>query len=138
MGIKKPKIKGKKVKILFSLYVRFYTKNNQGKGEKNVRLLPRITESRSVIRATMKRVGADTVLLYRLMENPVPGRTSGLRFMYSLTVTKIDRGGERRQVEYLRDITRSREEALNIFTLVSRGRVFPDNAAEIVSDLISI
>ena len=138
MGIKKPEIKGKKVKILFSLYVRFYTKNNQGKGEKNVRLLPRITESRSVIRATMKRVGADTVLLYRLMENPVPGRTSGLRFMYSLTVTKIDRGGERRQVEYLRDITRSREEALNIFTLVSRGRVFPDNAAEIVSDLISI
>lgn len=103
-----------------------------------MRWLPRITESRSVIRATMKRVGADTVLLYRLMENPVPGRTSGLRFMYSLTVTKIDRGGERRQVEYLRDITRSREEALNIFTLVSRGRVFPDNAAEIVSDLISI
>lgn len=103
-----------------------------------MKLLPRITENRSVIRATMKRIGTDIILLYRLTENPVPGKKGRLCFMYSLTVTKIDRAGERRQVEHLRDISRSREEALRIFLLVSRGRVFPENAAEIVSDLISI
>ncbi len=99
--------------------------------------MPQLTGKmrKSVIRTAVKRVGADVVLLYRLTEEPAgtPGR-----FMYSLTVTKADSGVHRRCVEHLHDISRSRREAERIFTLVSRGRVFPDTAAEIVSDLISI
>ncbi len=102
-----------------------------------MKFLQRIAEGRGVIRATMKRVGADAILLYRLTEEPVPGESRKGK-SYSLTVTKIDHGGDRRQVEHLHDISRSRGEALRIYTLVSRGTVFPSTAAEIVSDLISI
>lgn len=103
-----------------------------------MRFIQRIAEGRNVIRLCMKRVGADAVLLYRLIEEPIPGSRARRCYMYSLTVTKIDRAGERRQVEHLKDVTRSRSEALRIYTLISHGLVFPESAAEIVSDLISI
>lgn len=103
-----------------------------------MRFIQRIAEGCNVIRATMKRVGADVILLYRLTEEQVPASYGRARLAYSLTVTQIDRGGRRRRVKRLRDITASRAEAVRIYKLVSRGRVFPSSVAEIVSDLISI
>lgn len=85
-------------------------------------------------RLVVKRPYGDTVLLYRLFcERRV--RSSRI---YSLTVTKIDCKGQRREVCCIRDISRDPYDAARIFYIVSRGLVTPMNAREIVSDIIGI
>lgn len=90
-------------------------------------------------KVAVKRYVGDVILLYRLTEE----RTFYLRGgygdeFYSLSVTKIDCGGNRREVKHLRDITRDRAEAERIFKTVSRALVTPCTFCEIVSDLIGI
>lgn len=90
-------------------------------------------------KVAVKRYVGDIILLYRLTEE----RTVCLRGgygdeFYSLSVTKIDCGGERREIKHLRDISRDRAEAERIFKIVSRALVTPCTVAEIVSDLIGV
>lgn len=117
-----------------------------------MRFLQRVLEGRNVIRVKSRYAGRDAFLVYRLTEDRMNESEMRLwemeydgkyisprrRFVYSVSVTVIDSSGERRRTEYLRDVTRSKEEALRIFSLISRGKVFPEDAAEIVSELISI
>ena len=84
-------------------------------------------------RWAVKRPYGDTILLYRLFTEGHRG--SGV---YSLSVTKIENGGERREVCTIRDIARDPYDAAKIFYLVSRGLVTPATAHEIVSDIISV
>ena len=94
--------------------------------------------SGGVIRTAMKRAAGDIILLYRLTEEAAgPGGFPG-EAMYSLSVTKVDCGGTRREVRCLPDITRSRAEAERIFDLISRGMVTPCTLDEVVSDLYAI
>lgn len=117
-----------------------------------MRFLQRVLEGRNVIRVKSKYAGKDAFLVYRLTEDRMTEAEAlawereydgeyinpRRRFVYSISVTMTEDSGKSRKVEYLRDVTRSREEALRIFSLICDGRVFPENAAEIVSDLISI
>lgn len=59
-----------------------------------------------VIRMSIKRAAGDIILLYRLTEEPLPPNPLQHTAMYSLTVTKIDAGGTRREVRNLPDLTR--------------------------------
>lgn len=89
-----------------------------------------------VIRIAVKRADEDIILLYRLTRDGAPDRLSP--FMYSLTVTKVDCGGERRDVRHISDISRNLAEADRIFRLISCGCVTPCCALEVIGDLISI
>lgn len=89
-----------------------------------------------VIKISIKRVGGDIILLYRLTKEPACDSLS--RFQYSLTVTKVDNGGKRREVRRIADISRSKNEAERLFDLVSRACVMPGTAEEVISELISI
>jgi len=85
-------------------------------------------------RWAVKRPYGDTILLYRLFSE----RHCHRRSVYCLSVTKIENGGERREVCTIRDIARDPYDAAKIFYLVSRGLVTPATAHEIVSDIISV
>ena len=85
-------------------------------------------------RLVVKRPYNDVILLYRLFCD----RYSRGSRVYSLTVTKIDCKGQRREVCCIRDIARDPYDAARIFYIVSRGLVTPMNAREIVSDIIGI
>ena len=82
-------------------------------------------------RLVIKRPVGDTLLLYRLFCEERKGR----RF-YSISVTKADCGGTRRETKLLRDVTSKREDAYRIFDAVSRGLVTPMCADETVADLL--
>lgn len=89
-----------------------------------------------VIKISIKRAGSDIILLYRLTKEYAEDALT--RFQYTLTVTKVDHGGSRREVKRLPDISRSRTEAERLFDIISRACVMPSTADEVVSDLISI
>lgn len=89
-----------------------------------------------VIKISIRRAGGDIILLYRLTKEFAEDTLT--RFQYTLTVTKVDNGGTRREVRRLPDISRSRNEAERLFNLISRACVMPSNADEVVSELISI
>lgn len=89
-----------------------------------------------VIKISIKRAGGDIILLYRLTKEYAEDALT--RFQYTLTVTKVDNGGSRREVKRLPDISRSRTEAERLFDIISRACVMPGTADEVVSDLISI
>ncbi len=90
-------------------------------------------------KVAVKRYVGDIILLYRLTEERIIFMRGGYGDeFYSLSVTKIDCGGRRREVKHLRDISRDRAEAEMIFKIVSRALVTPCTAAEIVGDLIGI
>ena len=86
-------------------------------------------------RVSLRYAGGDMILIYRLTRKDFK---CGHAFLYSLTVTQIGCGGEKRETVTLSDISRNEQEALYIFDTVSRGAVTPCTAAEIVSDLIGI
>lgn len=86
-------------------------------------------------RVSLKHAGGDMILIYRLTEESFPCRRQSI---YSLSVTQICSGGEKRECVVLSDISRSRDDADYIFDMISRGAVTPLTAAEIVSDLIGI
>ena len=88
-------------------------------------------------RVRMRHYANDIILLYRLTEKIItdPACIAGSA-VYSLTVVKVDCGGERREVKVLEDISRNREEAYRIFDIVNRGLVTPCTAAEVVGDII--
>lgn len=90
-------------------------------------------------RVRLRHLSGDILILYKLEEEKVCAN-QGLHYdiTYSITVTKIDCGGSRREVERLFDVTRDEEEALRIFDIISRCLVTPCTAGEIVSDLIGI
>ena len=87
-------------------------------------------------RVTLRYGGSDMILIYRLTGEPAKCRCS--QTAYSLTITQIYCRGEKREFIQLDDISRSEDEALYIFDMVSRGAVTPCTASEIVSDLIGI
>lgn len=89
-----------------------------------------------VIKISIRRAGGDIILLYRLTKELAEDALT--KFQYTLTVTKVDNGGSRREVRRLPDITRSRTEAERIFDIVSRACVMPSTADEVICDLISI
>ena len=91
-----------------------------------------------VIRMSIKRAAGDIILLYRLTEEPLPPNQFHHTAKYSLTVTKVDAGGTRREVRNLPDLTRSRAEAERIFDLISRGLVTPYTLDEVIDDLFAI
>ena len=86
-------------------------------------------------RWAVKRPYGDTILLYRLFSERHCHRSGSV---YCLSVTKIENGGEKREVCTIRDIARDPYDAAKIFYLVSRGFVTPATAHEIVSDIISV
>ncbi len=90
-----------------------------------------------VIRTSIKRAAGDIILLYRLTQEPVQAEHTA-ESQYSLTVTKVDCGGTRREVRCLPDLTRNRTEAEQIYELISRGLVTPCTLDEIIDDLFAI
>lgn len=91
-----------------------------------------------VVRMTVKRACGDIILLYRLCREAVTEENGHRADVFSLSVTKVDCGGTRREVQHLTDIARTRGEADRIFELVSRGLVTPCTVYEIVSELICV
>ncbi len=91
-------------------------------------------------RISVRCYGKDIILIYRLtfVNAADDEKNIGDGKVFSLTVTKICCGGERREVTHLHDISRRADDALRIFELVSRGLVTPCSAAEIVADIIGI
>ena len=90
-------------------------------------------------RVAVKRYVGDIILLYRLTEERIVCLRGGYGDeYYSLSVTKIDCRGQRREVKHLCDISRDRAEAERIFRTVSRALVTPCTVAEIVGDMIGI
>ena len=90
-----------------------------------------------VIRTSIKRAAGDIILLYRLTQDPVQTELTS-QSQYSLTVTKVDCGGTRREVRCLPDLTRNRMEAEQIYELISRGLVTPCTLDEVIDDLFAI
>ncbi|MBQ4066883.1 MAG: hypothetical protein IJD22_04465 [Clostridia bacterium] len=84
-------------------------------------------------RVSLKHCAADMLLIYRLTEEK---SSDGYGPVFSLTVTKIQGGGHKKESVHLQDISRNSSEALRIFATVSRALVTPMCAAEIVSDII--
>ena len=93
-----------------------------------------------VIRTSIKRAAGDIILLYRLTQEPQhDNHTSNTQSsQYSLTVTKVDCGGTRREVRRLPDLTRNRTEAEQIYELLSRGLVTPCTLDEVIDDLFAM
>ncbi len=94
-----------------------------------------------VIRTSIKRAAGDIILLYRLTQEPVQAEYTSKQLtqsQYSLTVTKVDCGGTRREVRCLPDLTRNRMEAEQIYDLISRGLVTPCTLDEVIDDLFAI
>ncbi len=89
-----------------------------------------------VIRTSIKRAAGDIILLYRLTQESLQNEHASPKeqSQYSLTVTKVDCGGARREVRHLPDLTRNRTEAEQIYELISRGLVTPCTLDEIIDD----
>lgn len=91
----------------------------------------------SVKRLSIKHLEGDVILLYRLIEDKLPYKSALFGSVYSISVTKIDCGGKKREVRRVYDVTRCETEAERIFSLISRGRVTPCCLLETIEDLIS-
>ena len=93
-----------------------------------------------VVRTSIKRAAGDIILLYRLTQEPLDSGPASKpqQSKYSLTVTKVDCGGTRREVRCLPDLTRSRTEAEQIYELLSRGLVTPCTLDEVIDDLFAM
>lgn len=89
-------------------------------------------------RLSIKRLSGDIILLYRLTEDAFSPEGGEYRKVYSLSVTKIDCGGGRREIGHAHDIAASEKEALRIFRLISRGMVTPYCFHEILEEIISV
>lgn len=89
-------------------------------------------------RLSIKRLSGDIILLYRLTEEKTDFDDPRFATVYSLSVTKIDCGGRRREMGRAYDISRSEKEALRIFRLISRARVTPMCLGEILEEIISV
>lgn len=91
-----------------------------------------------LVAASVKYCNGDIILVYRLTSRPSPEveRLIGDGAVYSLYITKVYNGGSLRKRSELFDIARDEKEAKRIFRIVSRARVMPENANEIVEDLI--
>lgn len=90
-----------------------------------------------VTRLSIKHLAGDIILLYRLTEEKLSYGSSLYSTVFSISVTKIDCGGRRREVSRVCDISRNEAEALKIFRLISRGRVTPCCLHEIMEDILS-
>lgn len=93
-------------------------------------------KEKSVKRLSIKRLEGDIILLYRLIEDRLNCKSTLFGSVYSISVTKIDCGGKRREVKRVYDVTRNETEAERIFSMVSRGRVTPCCLLETIEDLI--
>lgn len=93
-----------------------------------------------VIRTSIKRAAGDIILLYRLTQEPIHGEHASQpqQSQYTLTVTKVDCGGTRREVRHLPDLTRNRTEAEQIYELLSKGLVTPCTLDEVIDDLFAM
>ncbi|MBR4071897.1 MAG: hypothetical protein IKK26_05025 [Clostridia bacterium] len=90
-----------------------------------------------VTKLSIKHLTGDIILLYRLTEERLFYYNGIYGTVYSISVTKIDNGGRRREVSRVYDVSRCESEALRIFRLISRGRVTPCCLHEMVEELIS-
>ena len=90
----------------------------------------------SIKRLSIKHLEGDIILLYRLIEDRPNQKSTLFGTVYSISVTKIDCGGRRREVKRVYDVTRNESEAQRIFALISRGRVTPCCLLETIEDLI--
>ncbi len=90
-----------------------------------------------VTRLSIKHLAGDIILLYRLTEEKLPYGSCLHNTVFSISVTKIDCGGRRREVSRVYDISRNEAEALKIFRLISRGRVTPCCLHELMEDILS-
>ncbi len=88
-----------------------------------------------VTRLSIKHLTGDIILLYRLTEEKQTYYSGAYSSVYSISVTKIDCGGRRREVSRVYDIARNEAEALRLFRLISRGRVTPCCLHEMVEEL---
>ncbi len=88
-------------------------------------------------RLSIKRLSGDIILLYRLIEERSEDLPTEISTVYSLSVTKIDCGGGRREIGRAYDISRNEKEAYRIFRLISRGKVTPCCLHEIIEEIIS-
>ena len=86
---------------------------------------------------SIKRLSGDIILLYRLIEEKTDNMPPEFSTVYSLSVTKIDCGGGRREIGRAYDISRNERDALRIFRLISRGKVTPCCLHEIIEEIIS-
>lgn len=86
------------------------------------------------VKITVKRDSDDIILLYRLSEEK-DNLYPNFNCAYSITVTKIDCGGKRREIKHISDISRNIAEAERIFKLISRGRVTPMCLEEVLDEL---
>ncbi len=91
-----------------------------------------------VTRLSIKHLAGDIILLYRLTEETLPCHSANFGTVYSISVTKIDCGGRRREVSRVYDVSRNEVEAMRLFRLVSRGRVTPCCLHETIEDYICI
>lgn len=89
------------------------------------------------VKITVKREDNDIILLYRLTEEE-DNNFPEYRIAYSITVTKIDCGGKRREIKYISDIARHKSEAQRIFSLISRGRVTPMCLEEVLEEIYAV
>ena len=89
-------------------------------------------------RLSIKRLSGDIILLYRLTEEKTDFGDPRFSTVYSLSVTKIEGGGRRREVSHAYDISRNEREAHRIFRHISRGRVTPSCLGEILEEIISV
>lgn len=91
-----------------------------------------------VTKLSIKHLSGDIILLYRLTEEKLPCHSSHFGTVYSISVTKIDCGGRRREVSRAYDVSRNEMEAMRLFRLISRGRVTPCCLHETIEDYISL
>lgn len=92
------------------------------------------------VKISVKWMGRDVFLLYRLYREPASEDERDIcdGNVYSISVEMIDMGGQRVCAEEAYDVSRSKDEARQIFRTLCRGLVTPDTALEIISDIISI
>ncbi len=91
-----------------------------------------------ITKLSIKHLTGDIILLYRLTEEKLPCGSMNFGTVYSISVTKIDCGGRRREVSRVYDVSRNETEAMRIFRLVSRGRVTPCCLHETIEDYICL
>lgn len=69
-----------------------------------------------VIRMSIKRAAGDIILLYRLTEEPLPPNPYHHTAKYSLTVTKVDAGGQEEKCAAF-PISQEAEPRRNVFLI---------------------
>jgi len=86
------------------------------------------------VRISIKHYLHDIFLIYRLLAEE--RKREG--YVFSLSITQIGGSPQKRIFKLLPDISRNRDEAIEIYKAFSRGLVPPETADEIISDMLGV